>query len=505
MFARALPTGKPSNDENTQPAFNPCNDLWNFRRSIVRAVFLGIREVHLMPARVRAALSLLLVLVLAAACAPAASPTPAPLSSTPSLPPNTPQPGEPTWTPSPVPFNPTATINFEAPNPVQISELQHVQLENHMVAAAKFQNTLEDAALRDVQYEVLVLDANGSRLAQEFGAIPWLLPRQTSALVREFDLLAGAQAASVELRFTGGAPDPKLKLRQPFTLADPAFIVDEASAQLTGWLSNADELTYTEVSINAIAYNAKGEIVGGGSGFMEFVPPEDTIGVSVPATVTEAPTRVEIYPSLSAYSASLPGGRWWDNIKVEDWSFVTTSSGELAGGAVLTNITDRVLTGTFYILTVSDEQGRVCLVAKDFINMILPGETLNFSPGVLRFPKTVSPSKVDLLIVPGEFGEYALAYNPLSTSQALLDTQGESPLVRVNVLNNLNAGISTVLVNVLLKDPRGKIVGGGQILTEHVPPNGSLRIAVPVAFLGDPETLTVTTSATLPVSAIIGQ
>ena len=453
----------------------------------------------------RAALSLLLILALFAACAPSASPTPSPFTPTPSLAPSTPQPGEPTWTPSPIPFNPTATINFEAPNPVQISELQHVQLENRLVVAAKFQNTLQDAVLRDVQYEVLVLDANGSRLAQEFGAIPWLLPRQTSALVRAFDLLAGAEAASVELRFTGGAPDANLKLQQPFTIADPAFIVDETSAQLTGWLSNADEVTYTEVSINAIAYNAKGEIVGGGNGYMEFVPSKDTIGVSVPATVTEAPTRVEIYPSLSAYSASLPGGKWWNNIKVEDWSFVTTSDGQLAGGAVLTNITDRVLTGTFYILTVSDAQGRVCLVAKDFINMILPGETLNFSPGVLQLPQTVAASKVDLLIVPGEFGEYALAYNPLSTSQPLLDTEGGSPLVRVNVLNNLNAGISTVLVSVLIKDPQGKIVGGGQILTERVPPNGSLRVAVPVAFLGDPETLTVTTSASLPASAIIGQ
>ena len=451
----------------------------------------------------RAVLSLLLILTLCAACAPKI--TPAAPTPTPSLAPNTPQPGEPTWTPSPVPFNPTATINFETPNPVQISELQQVQLDNQLVVAAKFQNRLEKAALRDVQYELLVLDANGSRLGQEFGAIPWLLPRQTSALVREFDLLPGAEAASVELRFTGGTPDAKLKLQQPFSITSPAFLVDEASAQLTGWLKNADDVTYTEVSINAVAYNAKGEIVGGGSGFIEFVPPKDTVGVSVPAVVKEAPARVEIYPALSAYSASLEGGKWWNNIKVENWGFVTTSSGQLAGGAVLTNITDRVLTGTYYILTVSDNQGRVCLVAKDFINMILPGETLNFSPGLLRLPKTVVPSQVDLLIVPGEFGEYALAYNPLSTTQPLLDLEGESPLVRVNVLNNLNAGISTVLVTVVIKDQQGKIVGGGQILTDRVPPNGSLSATVPVAFLGDPETFTIYASATLPVSAIIGQ
>ena len=161
----------------------------------------------------RAIPTLLIILIFITACAPlksllgtSAAEVPTPI---PSPMPATPQPGEPTWTPSPIPFNPTATINFEAPNPVQISELQHVQLDKRLVVVSKFQNTLQDAVLRDVQYEVLVLDANGSRLAQEFGAIPWLLPRQTSALVREFDLLVGAEAASVELRFTGGAPDPK--------------------------------------------------------------------------------------------------------------------------------------------------------------------------------------------------------------------------------------------------------------------------------------------------------
>ena len=441
-----------------------------------------------MPEKLRVAISLLLFLTLCAACAPKI--TPAAQTPTPSLAPNTPQPGEPTWTPSPVPFNPTATINFETPNPVQISELQQVQLNHQLVVAAKFQNRLENAALRDVQYELLVLDANGSRLAQEFGAIPWLLPRQTSALVREFDLLSGAEAASVELRFTGSTPDAKLKLQQPFTITSPAFLVDESSAQLTGWLKNADDITYTEVSINAVAYNAKGEIVGGGSGYIEFVPPKDTVGVSVPAVVKEAPTRVEIYPRFPPIPL-LEGGNGgitsrWRTGACDD------KLRQLAGGAVLTNITDRVLTGTYYILTVSDNQGRVCLVAKDFINMILPGETLNFSPGLLRLPKTVVPSQVDLLIVPGEFGEYALAYNPLSTTQPLLDLEGESPLVRVNVLNNLNAGISTVLVSVVIKDQQGKIVGGGQILTDRVPPNGSLSALCPSPSWATPKHLPYT-------------
>jgi hypothetical protein len=93
-----------------------------------------------MPRPNRAALSLLLILALCA-CLPALrQPYASPYTPTPSLAPSTPQPGEPTWTPSPVPFNPTATINFETPNPgANQRELQHVQLENRLVVAAKFQ------------------------------------------------------------------------------------------------------------------------------------------------------------------------------------------------------------------------------------------------------------------------------------------------------------------------------------------------------------------------------
>ena len=75
----------------------------------------------------------------------------------------------PTWTPSPQPINPTPTVNVAEPNPVQITELAHVQVLRELVVAVKFQNILPDALLRDVNYEVLALDDVGNRIAQEAG------------------------------------------------------------------------------------------------------------------------------------------------------------------------------------------------------------------------------------------------------------------------------------------------------------------------------------------------
>jgi len=194
-----------------------------------------------------------------------------------------------------------------------------------------------------------------------------------------------------------------------------------------------------------------------------------------------------------------------ENVKVEAWDFITTDQNQVAGGAIITNITDQVLTGTYYIITVSDAQDRVCLVSRGFIHMLLPGETLNFSPGILYPPTTSTPTHVDLIIVPGEFGEYPLAYNPLSITRSELLLEQEPPVARITVLNNLNASLSSVLVTLVLKDEDGKIVGGGQALSGLILTGSTLQVDVPVAYLGSPETLTISASVTLPTGVVIGQ
>ncbi|MGV8049202.1 MAG: hypothetical protein AB2L21_02440 [Anaerolineaceae bacterium] len=402
------------------------------------------------------------------------------------------------------PYNPTPTLNYASPNPVQISEMQFIQQDNRLVVVAKFQNIYEEAILRNVQFEVLALDAAGNRIAQEIGSIEYLFPRQTSGLVRTFDLISGVETNSVEIHFNGGIMDTDLDYRQPFTITNPVLFTDSDEISLiNGWLTNEDDLTYTEIELNAVAYNANGEIIGGGNTYAEFVPAEDKIGISIPSLVSGTAVRVEIYPWISAYSASLEGGSWWNNIKVENWNFAVTADRQIAGGAELINITDKVLTGTYYIITVYDDQDRVCLVDKNFINFMLPGETLYFSPGILSSPPSSEPAHVDMLIIPGEFGEYDLAYNPLVTSQALLFADQDTLTVQVSVLNNLNASISTALITVVLEDEKGNIIGGGQAYASLLPANSSAQVEIPVIIVGNFQHLIIKSSATLPPTATI--
>ena len=108
--------------------------------------------------------------------------------------------------------------------------------------------------------------------------------------------------------------------------------------------------------------------------------------------------------------------------------------------------------------------------------------------------------------MPGEFGEYPLAYNPLSiTKSTLLLEEGEAPVVRTQVLNNLNASLSGTLVTVVLKNELGRIVGGGQALTGPILAGSTLEVDVPVEFLGNPENLTIAASVTLPTGVVIGE
>ena len=403
------------------------------------------------------------------------------------------------------PANPTPTPNLTQANAVQISELQYFQRETRLDVIAKLTNPLEDAIVRDAQLEVLAVDPAGNRVVQRFLALRYLFPGETTGLAVSFDLLPGQQLGSVEVRVNSGIIDRSLDYAQPLTISQPSWWANSNQPIATAWLSNGDPYTYTQVVLYAIAYNTAGQIIAGGQSLLEFAPGKDKVGIQIPMSSTEEPARVEIYPWITDASSSLEGGSWWQTIKVNDSDFVLTTDHWVGGGAQIQNQSDHLLTGTFYLLTVSDTQGRVCLVQKGFIDLIWPGEALTFSPGAARLPQESTPYKTDLLIVPGEFGEHPLAYNPLVTAQGALVPDVAESIARVSIINNLNANISSTVVFVLLRNADGQIVGGGRLQTGSVPAASSITVDVPVAVIGDLENLTVETSATIPADAAIGQ
>lgn len=402
------------------------------------------------------------------------------------------------------PINPTPTPDLVNPNPVRITELEYVQTGAELRIIAKLFNTLTDAILRDVQVEVLALDVNGNRIAHEVRTVRYLFPRETSGLVQDFELLPGLQTNTVEVRVKEGLKDRQLRYSQPLIVKNTSWVEAADGTRLTGWINNSDPYTYSNVELNAIAYNASGLIIGGGRGSIDFAPQEDRTGVSVLADIEpdQQIALVEIYPWITAQSASLEGGSWWENIEVKQWNFIADDYQHVSGGASLRNLTDRLLTETYYLLTVTDAADKVCLAEQGYIDLIWPEQQLVFSPGVLDLPPECVAQQVDMIIVPGEFGQFQLGYDPLEAGAPVLNEAGDS--ATVNVINNLNADVSNAVVYVIITDPDGKVVGGGSAPSGSVRANGAITVQVPVIYLGSIENLKFNASVTIPLDVIVG-
>lgn len=425
--------------------------------------------------------------------------------------------GDPTATPEPffpataevtqdplLPINPTPTPDLVNPNPVRITELEYLQEDTQVLVMAKLFNTLEDAILRDVQLEVLALDATGSRLAQQRTSFRYLFPNETTSLVQEFEINSGLVITGVEVRVVDGLIDRTLKYQQPLTIQNTSAFRVGNNYNVTGWISNADAYTYTQVLLNAVAYNDAGQIVGGGQSLFDFIPEEDQVGFSVLVNSRqgEVVDHVDVSPWITSYSASLEGGNWWNAVSSEDWNFAVDQYNQITGGAVLKNETERVLSETFIILTVSDENNSVCFASNSYYDVIWPNETVVYAVTPTGLPDACLGKKVDLVVVPGEFGISPVDFNPLLASQAAFTDQDT---VSVSVVNNLNTSISHARVYVILRDSAGRIVGGGYQTTQLIRSGSSTSVTVPVAYLGDQESLTISVFATLPADVEFGQ
>jgi len=428
-----------------------------------------------------------------------------------------PNPGDPTATPEPffpataeatsvaiLPINPTPTPNLNNPNPVRITEIEYFQEDSQLIVMAKLFNTLDDAILRDVQLEVLALDALGNRIAMERSSFRYLFPTETTALVQNFDLISGIEITNVEVRVIDGLIDRSLKYKQALTVSEATAFPLEEGWNVSGWLKNSDPYTYTQVVLNAIAYNAAGQIVGGGREVYDFVPEKDEFGFTIPITSLpeQIVERVDVSPWITSYSASLPGGNWWNSIEKVEWNFAVDRYNQITGGAILKNVTDQTLVETYAILTVSDENNRVCYANHAYYDVILPKETVSYAVFPSQLPEDCLASNVDLVIVPGEFANFPVEYNPLVVSQAAFVDEEN---VSLSVVNNLNSSISQARVYVVIRNPDGRIVGGGFHNTEDIRSASATSVLIPVAYLGDQNELSIFAFASLPADVHFGQ
>jgi hypothetical protein len=75
---------------------------------------------------------------------------------------------------------------------------------------------------------------------------------------------------------------------------------------VTGQIVSPYGSEITNLRVAAIAYDAAGEIIGGGYTFLDFVPANGKAAVEVSVTTAEEPTTVELYAAVSDLSEIEP-------------------------------------------------------------------------------------------------------------------------------------------------------------------------------------------------------
>ena len=215
--------------------------------------------------------------------------TPAPPAT--ARPANTPAPS-----PSAAPANPTA-----APaGALKVVEQGFGQNERSIGFAFVVENTDPKTAVDFSQYRVSAFDAAGTVMRTDASYIPVIFPGQRMGIAGEFALAQDARIVNVDFTLTPGRARP-FDGPSPLVTENVTFQGNPTTGTIvTGIIKNMYPQDLRNVQVYAIAYDARGVIIGGGRKLVDRVP---GAGGQAPADVTVTvigiPARVELYATFA--------------------------------------------------------------------------------------------------------------------------------------------------------------------------------------------------------------
>ncbi len=354
---------------------------------------------------------------------------------------------------------------------------------SNVVVAFFFENPNYDTTFEDVDYTVHLYDASGNELLSDSNSIRWIFPNQTFGIASTLYLDDENQTVgSISVDWEYGT-DSTGGLTNPFTINNAIFWQNGDYPIVTGMIDNTSSDTYTDIRANIICYNSAGDIVGGGYTYIDFIPGSDYMGFASYVDTFDDVAYVEVYPTFSYSSLFYEGTDFWSEITILNDYFYTDDYGYLLGGMIIQSNIDTMLSDSVAYITFYDDNGNVTSVATEYIDTLLPGDTLGFSPWAMTPPDGAMTSTYDILILPGDYvNDYELTENPFQINSAKL-IGDYNDTVAVTFTNTYSKQVSEVDVFVLVYDADGNIIGGGSDwTTEPTPAGGSTSIEIWVDY-----------------------
>ena len=211
-------------------------------------------------------------------------------------------------TPTPLPATPTATLEPSptAPPPTPTPAPQILAIVTHGFGqdersvgwAFIVENPNADLAIVNSRYQVAAYDASGTVLETDSGYIPIVLPGERLGIASELFLNEGQVVERIDVQVKTGRFEP-LEVTSLFATENVTYLPDRYFPKVTGIVVSSATRDLENLRVSAIAYDAAGNIIGGGFTYVDFVPALGRAAVEVSVTVSAAPARVELYPTIS--------------------------------------------------------------------------------------------------------------------------------------------------------------------------------------------------------------
>lgn len=388
---------------------------------------------------------------------------------------------------TPLPTSPPPTPTPE-PEPITVTKYGFGQNGMDIGFAFVVENPNQGLAVENSQYQVAAYNDAGSVVGTKSGYINILLPGQSFGIGGDLLVDEGVIVSSIEVQLNAG----EFKLTEPmstFEVESIAYYESDMFSYATGVINNPYDRDFTDVRVSAVIYDEKGNIIGGGFTYLNFILANGSTGTEVLVTSDGKVARVELFPSVANLSMlnideEIPTDA--SNIELLKYGFGQDDFSTGFGMLIENPNTDYSVEGSQYHLTVYSSDGKVLTTQGNFISILYPEQILGVG-GDISFVREVEIDKIDFQIRAGEYVKSEQI--PSFTSENVTYQPGSySSKVTGLIVSPYNTDITNLRVSAIVYDENEMIVGGGFTYIDFVPANDKIAVEVLVTTAGNPST-----------------
>lgn len=351
-----------------------------------------------------------------------------------------------------------------------------IQEERNLITTFVFENLDTTAGIEDIEYNVVVTDASGTTIETETGYIDFLNAGARIGVASQMYLEEGQVAEAVDIDWVYYT-DASGSVDNPFTFENNRYYFDPYWDRFTAVMVNNEPNAYSNVRVDVIAYDSAGIVIGGGFTYVDFIPGNDQVGVSINGYVSDDPASFEFFPRLNVLSQTLNNNELMQNVNILQTGFFYNES-TLTGGFLMQNTSNQGMKDAQYYITIYEEDGTVSQVANGYINLLWPGQTYGISPGSVQLSEGATPSEFNVYLKSGTLEDHELATNPLTAQDVTFLPDPNFPKVSLTINNAHSEVVDNPYLTVLLFNAEDEIIGGGYTYPDPIPANGSLTYEI---------------------------